>query len=348
MAINDDATAETRLLTRPSEADLARKKDLAVARDLVEHYITIERRRNVKALWWICTIFLLVVVAVSALVISVGLMLVSESRQAAESAEESSEKIRGFNAAVDGVVVQMGNVTTRTEELSRTVDADRTAREDERVMLREDLKRFSVWHDGKLSGIRDAVATIADLRKRLAEIEQADAARNSKLEEIQQQHRELVAGRTRVENAPAPRVIDNEVNIRARPVDPPPIHVPPVPQGQREIITYPDGTRYEGEIRDGKKHGQGTFTFGNGDKYAGEFVSDMRHGQGTYYYAAGDRYVGQFMKGRRHGIGTYYYVNGDVFQGPYVDGKMNGRGVYTCADGQRIEGMWQDDALVTQ
>lgn len=346
MAMNDDATSETQLLTRQSETDLAHKKDLAVARDMVEHYITIDRRRNVKALWWICTIFLLVVVAVSAIVISVGLMLVNESRLSAESAEEASEKIKGFDAAVAGVVTQVGEMNSRTAELSRTVDADRAAREDERVILREDLKRFSVWHDGKLSGVRDAVATVADLRKRLTEMEQSDAARNSKLNEIEQRYAELITGRTKIENGPPPKMNDMAVDVAAAPANLPPIPVPAVPGGAGEGVTYPDGTRYEGEMRDGKKHGQGTFTFVNGDRYTGEFVDDLREGQGTYYYSTGDSYVGPFVKGRRHGAGTYYYVNGDVFQGPYADGKMNGRGIYTCADGQRIDGVWQDDVLV--
>ena len=34
--------------------------------------------------------------------------------------------------------------------------------------------------------------------------------------------------------------------------------------------TYPDGSKYVGEFKDGKKDGQGTYTFPNGTKYVGE------------------------------------------------------------------------------
>ncbi len=41
--------------------------------------------------------------------------------------------------------------------------------------------------------------------------------------------------------------------------------------------------KYVGEFKDGKKHGQGTFTYANGDKYVGEFKDGYtKHGQGTY------------------------------------------------------------------
>jgi hypothetical protein len=35
-------------------------------------------------------------------------------------------------------------------------------------------------------------------------------------------------------------------------------------------FVYQDGTRYVGEWRDGKQHGQGTETYPDGSKYAGE------------------------------------------------------------------------------
>ena len=53
-----------------------------------------------------------------------------------------------------------------------------------------------------------------------------------------------------------------------------------------------------GEWKDGKKHGQGTFTYGKGkwegDKYEGEFKVGYRNGQGTYTWSDGDKYVGEF------------------------------------------------------
>jgi len=43
------------------------------------------------------------------------------------------------------------------------------------------------------------------------------------------------------------------------------------------------GEKYEGELREGKYHGQGTLIYANGDKYVGEFKDGQRNGQGTLF-----------------------------------------------------------------
>ena len=42
--------------------------------------------------------------------------------------------------------------------------------------------------------------------------------------------------------------------------------------------------KYEGQFKDGKRHGRGTFTHANGDKYEGQFKDDLKNGLGTYEY----------------------------------------------------------------
>ena len=37
------------------------------------------------------------------------------------------------------------------------------------------------------------------------------------------------------------------------------------------LYLWENGTKYMGELKDGKKHGQGTFTFSDGNKGVGEF-----------------------------------------------------------------------------
>jgi hypothetical protein len=77
-----------------------------------------------------------------------------------------------------------------------------------------------------------------------------------------------------------------------------------------------EGDKYLGEWKDGKRHGQGTYTYASGDKYAGEFKDGMMHGQGTYTYGLGewegDKYVGEFKDDMMHGQGTYTEANGTV------------------------------------
>ena len=48
---------------------------------------------------------------------------------------------------------------------------------------------------------------------------------------------------------------------------------------------------YIGKFKNGKEHGQGTFTSPNGRKYVGEWKEGEKHGQGTFTYSRG-KYVG--------------------------------------------------------
>ena len=49
---------------------------------------------------------------------------------------------------------------------------------------------------------------------------------------------------------------------------------------------------YEGEVKNGKPHGKGTYTFANGAKYVGELKDDHFHGQGSLTFPDGGKYVG--------------------------------------------------------
>jgi len=110
--------------------------------------------------------------------------------------------------------------------------------------------------------------------------------------------------------------------------------------------TWPGGDTYIGEYKDNKKHGQGTYTFADGDKYIGEFKDNKRHGQGTYSFANGDKYIGEYKDDKYNGQGTYTFGpnsewSGDKYIGEYKDGKKNGQGTYFFADGTVETGLWE-------
>jgi len=67
------------------------------------------------------------------------------------------------------------------------------------------------------------------------------------------------------------------------------------------LYIWENGSRYVGEWKDGKKHGQGTYTSGKGE---GE----------------GDKYVGEF-KDEKFWNGTTYEIDGNIF-GNWVNGKL--------------------------
>ena len=89
-------------------------------------------------------------------------------------------------------------------------------------------------------------------------------------------------------------------------------------------MTYPNGSKYLGEYKDGKKHGQGTFTYPNGDKYVGEFKDGEKNGQGTFTFSDGRKGVGEFRNDRPWNIIDYdkdgkiigRYVNGEYIEKP--------------------------------
>jgi len=108
------------------------------------------------------------------------------------------------------------------------------------------------------------------------------------------------------------------------------------------IYTYDDGSKYVGEWKDNKQHGQGTHTWPSGDTYIGEYKDNKKHGQGTYTFAGGDKYIGEFKDNKRHGQGTYTFANGDKYIGEYKDDEYNGQGTYTFGPNSE----WSGDKYV--
>ena len=85
--------------------------------------------------------------------------------------------------------------------------------------------------------------------------------------------------------------------------------------------TKPNGTKYVGEYKDGKRHGQGTLTTPDGRKYEGEWKNGKKLGQGTFTWSDGRKYVGVFKDGERNGQGTYTWSDGRKYVGEWKDDK---------------------------
>ena len=108
-------------------------------------------------------------------------------------------------------------------------------------------------------------------------------------------------------------------------------------------------------------NGQGTEAFPNGYKYVGEFKNGKRHGQGTYswpywksllpgykgsykkYDGTFSKYVGEFKNGLRHGKGTQTYPDGYKYVGEFKDDEKNGQGIETLWYGAKFIGEFKDD-----
>lgn len=49
-----------------------------------------------------------------------------------------------------------------------------------------------------------------------------------------------------------------------------------------------------------------------GTKYEGYMLDGMRHGKGKFYYKEGSYYDGEWRNNKMHGFGTLYYPNGTI------------------------------------
>ena len=74
-----------------------------------------------------------------------------------------------------------------------------------------------------------------------------------------------------------------------------------------------------GGWKDGKQHGQGTYTYPDGDKYVGEHKDGEMNGQGTYTWSDGGKYVGE-SKDNEMWNGTKYDKDGKIIY-KVVNGK---------------------------
>ena len=133
---------------------------------------------------------------------------------------------------------------------------------------------------------------------------------------------------------------------------------------------------YEGEFADDVANGQGKFTWKNGDVYEGEWKEGRRHGEGSCFFAvasteypvkASEIYEGSWQRGKFHGqgklfmadgstregtwvrnslregVGKTYFDSGDVYEGGMVKETMHGMGTYTHADGSVFVGEFVDN-----
>lgn len=89
---------------------------------------------------------------------------------------------------------------------------------------------------------------------------------------------------------------------------------------------------YEGDLREGKYEGRGTYRTSAGFTYEGEWSDGLMHGQGRVALANGDHYVGGFERGRLHGTGRYVDARGEVYEGHFRQGAQDGEGVVTRPD----------------
>jgi hypothetical protein len=116
-----------------------------------------------------------------------------------------------------------------------------------------------------------------------------------------------------------------------------------------EVTFPPYNSKYVGEWKDNKRHGQGKLTYPDGREYVGEFKDNDFNGRGTLTYSGGRKYVGGFQNGKFNGHGTLIYPDGGKWIGEFRDGRRNGKGIAYRPEGTVLqEGIWENDVFVEQ
>ena len=104
--------------------------------------------------------------------------------------------------------------------------------------------------------------------------------------------------------------------------------------------TTPDGSKYIGQWKNGEQNGQGTFTFPDGTIWSGTFKDDLLIGRGSQTFPNGETYVGELKNNKPHGQGTYTNKTGATHVGQWKEGKKNGKGTFTSAEGDKLVGLY--------
>ncbi len=93
------------------------------------------------------------------------------------------------------------------------------------------------------------------------------------------------------------------------------------------MLRYADGSTYEGEFLEGKRHGRGKLKLSNGDFYEGQFRNGAFNGTGKYTFgnAQAVKYEGEFVNGQAHGEGKITHLQtGSVYTGKFVNNMKQG------------------------
>ena len=108
-------------------------------------------------------------------------------------------------------------------------------------------------------------------------------------------------------------------------------------------VTYIEEETYDGDIRNGKRSGHGTYVSPGRLIYIGEWLNDMPHGTGFEQKADGTSYRGEFREGKYWGQGTYEDALGNVIEGSFVEGIPEGWCITRYHNQESYEGNYKND-----
>lgn len=118
---------------------------------------------------------------------------------------------------------------------------------------------------------------------------------------------------------------------------------------RKGTLQLPEG-RYEGEIKNGKPHGNGKIYYKKDNDlerltYEGDWVNGVPSGEGIIVWTNGSKYTGGIHNGVRSGHGTTISPDGNRIEGTSVAGKWSGNVTIHFYDGSIYVGEMKDNAI---
>eukprot|EP00960_Hanusia_phi_P023241 686632-Hanusia_phi.AAC.2 len=111
------------------------------------------------------------------------------------------------------------------------------------------------------------------------------------------------------------------------------------------LCAFSDRSYYEGEWANDKIDGEGRYVRPDGSTYEGFWENNLQNGFGRLILANGDVYEGHFRDGRIDGYGTYFYKNGSIYDGEFMEDEAHGVGTFKGVNGEFYQGEWQVDKM---
>ena len=123
-----------------------------------------------------------------------------------------------------------------------------------------------------------------------------------------------------------------------------------LPNGYGEFH-YDNGDIYIGEMKEGKRVGNGSIKYSDGSMAQGNFVNDELNGEGVYLGVVKDvngqkvrlQYKGNFVNGKYEGKGEFIDEEGEKYIGEFKNGLKSGHGVLTTINGDKHAGNFKND-----
>ena len=110
------------------------------------------------------------------------------------------------------------------------------------------------------------------------------------------------------------------------------------------VWIYPNGARYVGDWKDGKRHGNGEWKCPCGSEYRGNYFEGQPHGFGEWKYKNGNIYRGDWENGRQSGYGELSFSTEEKYFGDWNNGDA-GKGELIFPNGNRYKGVWRGGRL---